>query len=582
MVNQTLDILLEWPKIQKFHTHIVHLAATNQREDYVAYIKSVYKIKTYCSFLQDDQWPPPIADCMKVYNLAMIKAQQVQRKQIEEEFMRMTITGKVDDILEAKVQVELNDIFKQIKRGEPRKVLLEGAPGCGKSTLSFHICQQWRDGNLFQEYRLVILVRLRERAVQNSNNIIDLMPRRSKSHLLFEELTVSSGKGILFILDGWDELPADVPGRSVIIEILRDTSYDVIITSRPTSSMGLHELRIINTRIEILGFTKKELKLYFAGCLENDAMKIQKLQQSIQKNPMIAGTCYLPLNASILVHIFDFYDNELPDTQYDIFSALVCNCIVRHMRKCGNDKVEGIKSLDKLPPVIRDQFTKICKVAYEGVMKDKIIFESEDFDSDFNTLGLLQGVESLIVAGRSRSYNFLHLSIQELLAAIHMATQLEPSGQVAQFRRLFGQARFAAVFQFYAAKTKLKTPGIQDVVVEAAKKSSADPEITEFTLQDTAPAQSHSVSKPQPLILSLLHCLYEAQDKALCELVVYQFKDLTLDLQGIRLNPADCLAVGYFLTHCKQFEVNLINCSIGDDGCKTMFREGVAYDLRIL
>ena len=557
----------------------------------MAYIKSVYKIKTYCSFLQGDQWPPPIADRMKVCNLAMIKAQQVQRKRIEDEFMRMTITGKVDDILEAKVPVELKDIFKQIEEGKPRKVLLEGAPGCGKSTLSFHICQQWRDGNLFQEYSLVILVRLRERAVQNSNNITDLMPRRNKSHQLFEELTASNGNGgkdgnhTLFILDGWDELPTDVPGHSIIIQLLHNTLFDVIITSRPTSSMSLYELKVLNTRIEILGFTKGELKLYFASCLDNDVTKIEKLQQSIQKNPVVAGTCYLPLNASILVHLFKYHDHELPETQFEIFSALIRNCIVRHMRKCGNDKVEGIKSLDKLPPVIRDQFTKVCKVAYEGVMRDEIIFESEDLDSDFNTLGLLQGVESLIDAGRARSYNFLHLSIQELLAAIHMATRLEPSEQVAQFRQLFGQARFAAVFQFYAAKTKLKTPGIQEVVVEAVKKSLANRKITEFTPQDTASAQNRSVSKhvkPQPLILSLLRCLYEAQDKALCELVVYQFKDLTLDLQGIRLNPADCLAVGYFLIHCKQFKVNLFDCSIGDDGCKTMFREGVAYDLRSL
>ena len=255
-----------------------------------------------------------------------------------------------------------------------------------------------------------------------------------------------------------------------------------------------------------------------------------------------------------------------------------------------------------------------------GVMKDVIIFESEDWqlDSNFNTLGLLQGVESLIVAGTSHSYNFLHLSIQELLAAIHMATRLEPSKQVKQFKQLFGRPRFAAVFsQFYAAKTKLKTPGIQKVVVKAVKKYLDDPGIIELTPEGTAqnrsafkklkdavvaavtkcsdnpPArhaqdyttvQNPSVSKhvePQPLILSLLHCLYEAQDNTLCQLVVKQFKG-ELSLRHISLNPADCLAVGYFLTHCKQFEVYLGGCSVGDEGCKTLFREGAVYDLRIL
>ena len=517
---------------------------------------------------------------MKVCNLAMIKAKQVQRKQIKDEFVRMTITGKVDDILQEKIPIKLEDIFKEIKGGEPRKVLLEGAPGCGKSTLSFHICRQWRDGHLFQEYKLIVLVKLRERAVHNANDIADLMPRRNKTHQVFQELTASNGKHVLFILDGWDELPTDVAGHSIIIRILCDTSFDVIITSRPTSSMSLYELRVINTRIEILGFTKGELEHYFTNCLENDAIQVKELQDNIQRNPVVAGTCYLPLNASILVHLFKFYDDKLPETQFDIFSALVRNCIVRHMRKCGNYNIPGIKSLDKLPSEIKDQFAEICTIAYKGVMKDEIIFESEDLNSSFNTLGLLQGVESLIDAGRSHSYNFLHLSIQELLAAIHMATQLKPPEQVAQFRKLFGRARFSAVFQFYAAKTKLKTDGIKDVVVEAVKKCLADPKTTEFTPQDSA--QNDSVSenaKPQPLILSLLHCLYEAQDKTLCEMVVKEFTDSRLILEGISLNPADCLAVGYFLTHCSQFKVELGSCSTGDDGCKTLFRKGAVYDL---
>ena len=572
--------------------YICH-AADNQREDYAAYLKSVYKIKTYCGFLQGDQWPPPIADSMKVCNLAMIKAEKVQRKQIQDEFVRKTITGKVDDILQAKIPVELRDIFQQIKEGEPRKVLLEGAPGCGKSTLSFHICQQWRDGKLFQEYRLVILVRLRERVVHNCSDIADLMPRRNKSHRVFEELTASGGKGgkngnhTLFILDGWDELPTGVPGRSVIKKLLHSTSFDVIITSRPTSSMSLYELKVLNTRIEILGFTNKELKSYFESCLDDDAVIIEKLQQSIRKNPVVAGTCYLPLNASILVHLFKFYDNELPETQFEIFDALVRNCIVRHMRKYGDDKVEGIKSLDKLPREIKDQFTKICLIAYEGVMKDEIIFESDDLGSDFNTLGLLQGVESLIDAGRSRSYNFLHLSIQELLAAIHMATKLDPSEQVARFQELFGWARFSAVFRFYAAKTKLKTRGMDKIVIQVVRKCMQNKRATELTPHsgvnsDQSSSGSSLGHKPQPLLLSLLHCLFEAQDETLCQLVAKELKGELSSLAVISLNPADCLSVGYFLTHCRQFQVFLQQCSIDDDGCKALFRKGQEYDLQYL
>ena len=484
----------------------------------------------------------------------------------------------MDDILRKKVPVELEDIFKKIKEGQRRKVLIEGAPGCGKSTLALHICQQWADGKLFQEYRQIVLVRLREQAVQNAKNITDILPQGNKTmgREVEEELTACNGKEVLFVLDGWDELPKSAPGRLIIRNILENTHlYDssVIITSRPTSSASLHH--IVNSRIEILGFTKGELKQYFAKCLENNIKNVETLLQRIQENPVVAGSCYLPLNASILVHLFKF-SNELPNTQFGIFSSLIRNCMFRHLRKSTQYDISGIKSLDDLPQKIKCPFKKVCVIAYEGVMKDRIVF---DLDRDFNTLGLLQGVESFTDCGMSHSYNFLHLSIQELLAAFHMATQLSSSEQVAQFRELFGRARFSAVFQFYAAKTSLQTPGIQDVVVEAIDKCLDDKEVAELTPHsdtdsdsDSNSSDSSSNKEPQPLILSLIHCLYEAKDKALCELVIKQFNDLNLSLQYVTLNPADCLAVGYFLTHCRQFKVDLSFCSIDGDGCKTLFR----------
>ena len=144
-------------------------------------------------------------------------------------------------------------------------------------------------------------------------------------------------------------------------------------------------------------------------------------------------------------------------------------------------------------------------------------------------------------------------------------------------RDRFGRARFSAVFQFYAANTKMKTPGIDEIVVEAVQKCLQDPRASELN----SDSDYNSGHEPQPLLLSLLHCLFEAQDNTLCQLVVKEL-NLNLDLVSISLNPADCLSVGYFLTHCKGFEVNLSFCYIGDDGCKTLFRRGEVYNLRKL
>ena len=508
---------------------------------------------------------------------------------IEDDFVRHTITGKVDDILKKKVPIKLEKIFTSIREGQQRKVLIEGTPGCGKSTLSLHICHEWTEGNLFKEYSQVVLVRLRELAVQNAKRIADLLPRRDDimGQDLEEEINTCDGKGILFVFDGWDELPTDAPGYKIIKNILNSEilhKSSIIITSRPVSSTSLQQ--IVNSRIEILGFTKDELQHYFRGCLNDDMKKVTTLQQRIGENPVVAGSCYLPLNASILVHLFKCGGNVLPSTQYGIFYELVYNCVRRHLMKTQQDiDTDDLKSLEELPSTIQTQFQKLCKIAYDGVMNDRIIF---DLKPGFNTLGLLQGVESFAIRGKSHSYNFLHLSIQELLAAIYMATQLKEDQQIEQFRNLFGRARFSVVFQFYAAKTKMKTPGINEIVVEVVKKCAQDSRITEFSgsaysrNDDPATVAGYNLGhEPQPLLLSLLHCLFEAQDQDLCQLVAKELKG-ELNLRGISLSPADCLSVGYFLIYCRQFKAYLTGCSIGDDGCKALFRKGPKYDLLYL
>ena len=514
--------------------------------------------------------------------------EQVQRRNIDDHFMRETITGKIDDILQRKVPITLEQIFKKL---EQKLILIEGAPGCGKSTLSLHICHEWVAervaDQLLKEYSQVILVKLREAVVQNSKSIADLLPKRDNTMGQNAEkvITAHDGEGVLFIFDGWDELPEKAPGHSIIRDILERKKLhksSVIITSRPISSLNLHKL--INTRIEILGFTKIELQKYFTGCLEDDRGKVKELQQRIKENPVVEGSCYLPLNASILVHLFKC-DGVLPHTQFGIFSALTRNCIFRHLKKKKEQlDVPGIKSLDKLPTAIQNQFERICEIAYKGVIEDHITF---DLERSFNTLGLLQGVESFASGMPSYSYNFLHLSIQELLAAIHMATKMDPSKQVAQFKELFGRARFSAVFQFYAAKTKLITQGMDEIVILVVQKCMQDSKVTELTPHSGASSDLDSGGsslghKSQPLLLSLLHCLFEAQDETLCQLVAKELKEKLRGLVNISLSPADCLSVGYFLTHCRQFKVDLRGCSIGDDGCEALFRKDKRYDLEHL
>ena len=369
---------------------------------------------------------------------------------------------------------------------------------------------------------------------------------------------------VLFILDGWDELPPTLRKNLVFYQLIQPTlpqsnplcESTVIVTSRPIASGDLHQ--VVHSRVEILGFTAEELHQFFTECLKGDTEAVKTLLERIEENPEVAGSCYLPLNATILVHLFKSDRNKLPTTLYGIFSSLVLNCIKRHLKLRTQYKDVSIESLDQLPEFAKKPFSVLCRLAYDGVMEDKIIFTS--LPIDFNTLSLLQGVESFIGREKAVSHNFIHLSMQELLAAWYIATQLPASEQVSEFNELFDKSRFSAVFRFYAAITKLKTPGIKDVVVNVVKTYNS--KIQDYSIQ----------MEGRALVVSLLNCLYEAQDPSLCESVAQQLQH-RLDLSTTTLTPSDCLCIGYFLAHvCKmaagEFKVNLRSCSIGDQGCK--------------
>ena len=548
------------------------------------YYDSVYKqYLDYLKFLyasldkkqaSSDQWPPSATK--KFFRLAMIQTATVQRRYIDDSFVRMTITGKVDDILRHKYPIQLKDIFKETghqrqvthkeNEGQRKVILLEGAPGCGKSTLSVYICQQWEKGQLFNQFQLVILIRLRDPAVKNAKSLADLLPcpDTTTAQQIAARMLANKCQDVLFILDGWDELPPNLRKNSIFHQIVQPKlsrsnplcESTVIVTSRPIASGDLHQ--VVSSRVEILGFTAEELHQFFTECLKGDTEAVKTLLEIIEENPEVAGSCYLPLNATILVHLFKSDRNTLPTTLYGIFSSLVLNCIKRHLKLRTQYKDVSIESLDQLPEFAKKPFSVLCRLAYDGVMEDKIIFTS--LPADVNTLSLLQGVESFIGREKAVSHNFIHLSIQELLAALYIATQLPASNQVSKFNELFDKSRFSAVFRFYAAITKLRTPGIKDVVINVVKTYNSK-------------IQGYSNQREgQPFMASLLNCLYEAQGPSLCECVAQQLRR-GLNLGGTTLTPSDCLCIGYFLAHvCKmaagEFKVNLSSCSIGDQGCK--------------
>ena len=493
----------------------------------------------------------------------------------------------MDDILLKKSPIELEKLFENIE-GERKVILIDGAPGSGKSTLTVHICQRWSRGELFQEFTIIILVQLRDPAVQSAQSIADLIPCRDKetAQQVAKAITDADGRGILWVMDGWDELPSHLREKSLLRDMITPslhspiTQSSVIVTSRSISSGELSEL--VSSRIEVLGFTWEEQRQYFTECLKRDTKAVDTLMERLRENPAVEGSCYLPLNASIVAHLY-LSDGSLPRTVHGIFSSLVQHCLSHYLcQRLGKTQQQAqLTSLDRLPQELQAPFNQLCKLAFTGISKNKVTFSQSDLEAVKDSavvceVGLLQATPSILSDGRTVYYNFLHLSVQEMLSAVYI-TRMPASEQILTFDSLFSDSRFSAVFQFYAAITKLRTSrpflsklprwlrpvpaGVQDLLRKIIKKQKSIP-----------------YDQPKTLLVSLLHCLYEAQDPSLCQFVTEQLGNM-LNLRNTSLTPVDSIAIGYFLSsvsvttsNAKKFIVHLTNCSLGDAGTKSLMQ----------
>ena len=383
-------------------------------------------------------------------------------------------------------------------------------------------------------FDIVVLAYLRDKAIQNATTLADILPAHiSQSQKVVPQMQSSYGKGVLFIFDGWDEFPSNLMNNSLASNIIRQPESlslhrsTVLITTRPVSSGNL--LHIADRRVEILGFTQHQIREYIEKALDGNSIRIQKLFQHLEEHPVIEGYCYIPLHSAILVHIFLTMKGTLPTTLHELFCSLVLCCIVREQATHELDTIlPELSSLDDLPDDLKSKLNNLSTLAYNGVMQNKIVFYTKDLEmlrlpSGLPSLGLLQAVEGLTLYSKSLSYNFLHLSVQELLAAYRILLMI-PSEQVRVFTELIRSSRFHAVLHYYSGFTKL-----------------AHPEIRKFIYY-----YQHEKSSFEEL-LPLLHCFFEAQQPSLCQLISSKFNEF-VKLNSQQLMPVDFVAIGYFIT----------------------------------
>ena len=515
--------------------------------------------------------------------------------------------------MDSKVLVDMDSIFEDgtfENARRPMVILVEGALGSGKTSLAYHYCQKWAEGNLSM-FDIVALVYLRHPAVHSagldltlhqllllacasdgSQKIIDIVKEMVQC--------VGNGLKLLLILDGWDEAPPCLrnlpdpkypPDNSYLGKLLHSVSSNttILITSRPDSSLDLHNRANVN-RVEILGFTKESIHDYFQEALSTQLSlnevkdEIVKLRDHLLKYPAIESSCYIPLNAAILILVYLEHNRTLPTTHYELLYQLLLCCINREVTTRHSQTLSTVSSLDDLPYDLKEYLDSICTLAYEGIMQNKVVFTQDELPSilpipaaqeDLPTMGVLQRVQWFSISSKTMSYNFIHLSIQELLAA-YCISKMEESEQVRVFQTLLGEPRFSAVLQFYAGFTKLTNQGVRNIITE-----------TDFTY-DTSSRLS---------LLTYIKCIFEAQisDQPLYQQIVPKLNG-EVDLEDVTMSPLNCMAFGYFLAfvlrNTSELRVVLCNCSIDDHSLCVLkgefskhaeaSREGVLHGVTVL
>ena len=562
-------------------------------DSYQQQIRYDYRISNPVMALE---WPPP--PTLKYISLEIIKQNKLDRGEIPDSFIRMTIHGDADNILRDKVKVE--QLFSP-DTSERKMILVEGAPGSGKSTLLWHICQKWQSGELFQQFTLVLLVLLRDTAVHNAKCLADILPYLpddcSQSSELRDSIATqirgSCGEGVLIMLDGWDEAPHSLQQEgSLIHNIITAPSKcalqkaAIVVSSRPKASARLWPYA--STRVKVIGFTKERINEYIRESIENPATA-EKLMQQIEGIPQLGKNCHLPLNLAIITHTFLCSKNELPSTYCRTIITLALNCLLRHLQKNEYKSIEALESFNDVPDSLKEQFITLCRIAYEGVACQKYSFLKQYLSDqgrascEVETFGLLQSVHSLVSRGSSTVYHFLHLSLQELCAAYYITSLPDTEEQIMKLKRLktitgivdteIGMSkvkverkferrnpRFDPVCQFYAALTQLSNSRVLEALMDEyppLNDNFTGYECVSMSTEhflDNLPHCVNDSPTDQPRMCKVshgfLHCLYEAQNASL----VKELGITALKVTGDTSPPS--LALAYLIsiaTKLKKF-----------------------------
>uniref|UniRef100_A0A669DAJ2 NACHT domain-containing protein n=1 Tax=Oreochromis niloticus TaxID=8128 RepID=A0A669DAJ2_ORENI len=383
----------------------------------------------------------------RIYTELYITEGQSEEVHTQHEVRQLETASKMDALHDAPIRCQ--DIFKAFpdQQRPIRVVLTNGVAGVGKTFSVQKFTLDWAEGLENQHVSVVVLLSFRELNLirDEQYSLLELLhvfhPTLQK--VTAEKLAVSQ---LLFIFDGLDEsrLSLDFTNRKLLSDVTQKSSVSqlltnliqgnllpsalVWITSRPAAANQIPPT-CVDRLTEVRGFTDAQKEEYFRRRFSDEELS-SRIISHMKTSRSLHIMCRIPvfcwITATVLEHMLTTEQRgELPKTLTDMYSHFL---LVQTKRK-KNKYHEGHEmSPQKRMKADREVLLKLGRLAFEHLEKGNIMFYQEDLeqcDLDVTEASVYSGVCTEIfkrecVIFQKPVYCFVHLTIQEFLAAVYM------------------------------------------------------------------------------------------------------------------------------------------------------------------
>ncbi|XP_077944780.1 NACHT, LRR and PYD domains-containing protein 3-like isoform X1 [Gasterosteus aculeatus] len=492
--------------------------------------------------------------------------------------------------------IRLEDLLKVSAGGEEptRTVMTKGVAGIGKTVLTQKFTLDWAEDKDHKDIQFTFPFTFRELNVQREKkfSLVGLVHHffsetKAAGICRFEEFQV------MFIFDGLDEcrLPLDFPNNKDLTDVTESASLDVLltnlirgkllpsarlwITTRPAAANQIPP-ECVGMVTEVRGFNEPQKEEYFRKRFR-DEEQASRIISHIKTSQSLHIMCNIPvfcwITAGVLVKVLKTREGgELPKTLTEMYIYfLVVQSRVKKVKYDGEAKTDPEWS-----PESRKMIKSLGKLAFDQLQKGNLIFYKSDLtecDIDITEASVYSGVFTQIFKEESGLYKdkvfcFVHLSVQEFLAALHVHLTFINSGDnlLLKDQRLYKTGRFFGVqtkpkrlYQSAVDKALQSPNGHLDLFLRFLLGLSLEPNQTLLrglmtktgssskTNQETVQYIKKKISKnvsPEKSI-NLFHCLNELNDGSLVEEIQRSLSSGRLSSE--KLSPAQWSALVFIL-----------------------------------